>query len=119
MARVVVFVLSSAREDSAMRDDAEGECGDWAEKDSARARISLAEAMRAERSEKAVERTASFFWRRARPRSSRPVMPAERVAEELSVLIPLSLAPFVTGEGIGGADWRSHFRCVMAPLSRS
>ena len=62
MARVVVFEgLSRATEDSAIRVEAEGAFGDCAENDSASARISFAEAMRAERSENAVERTASFF----------------------------------------------------------
>ncbi len=49
-------------------------------------------------------------------------MPAERDAVELAVLVAPSLiafVPFVTGDGIGGADCKSHFRCVIAPLRRS
>ena len=109
----LVVTMSNAFALSAMRALASVESEDLDAKDSARAMISLAEAMRASRSENAEPMTASFFWRSSRPRRSRPAMPPEDSVREFGGGAP------VDGGRDGRGRLRSHLRCVMAPFRRS
>lgn len=93
---------------------------------SARATISLAEAMRASRSSKAVPITASLFLRLWSPLCSRPAMPTpdglgvlERSGVEVPDVFVSDIRRLSNGRGAGGALVDSHFRCIIALLRRS
>lgn len=78
---------------------------------SAIAMISFAEAIRAERSSKALPITSSLFLRSSRSRRSRPEIPMFFRAGGIA-------APDGVGSS-GGARWSIHLRWMRAPLNRS
>ncbi|KAL7359204.1 hypothetical protein ACKS0A_09658 [Histoplasma ohiense] len=96
---------------------------DSAAKLSASATISLADAISASRSSKALPRTTWLFCRASRSRRSSPAIPTagrkERWPNTLESLPGTEDAGGGVAFGTGGASWRIHFRCTKAFLSLS